>query len=150
MKIAAYKRTFKEHPLHYNLTLWISNCPRKCPNCQTPFLQEDTGEELTVDYLSGLVNTIGSVCDNVIFLGGEQHGEEFIELADWVHQNTNKHVTLYTGADSVPDSVRDSVDYLKLGPYIESKGGLNSPGTNQRMYKNNNGTLTDITSVFWD
>ena len=40
-------------------------------------------------------------------------------------------------------------DYVKLGQYIESLGGLKSPTTNQRLYKRENDNWTDITSVFW-
>ena len=47
-------------------------------------------------------------------------------------------------------------DYIKLGPYIESLGGLKSEKTNQRLYKRvGQGTAEspfkweDITSVFW-
>ncbi|MBQ7259682.1 MAG: 4Fe-4S cluster-binding domain-containing protein [Paludibacteraceae bacterium] len=47
-------------------------------------------------------------------------------------------------------------DYIKLGPYIESLGGLKSEKTNQRLYKRvGQGTpespyeWQDITSLFW-
>ena len=47
-------------------------------------------------------------------------------------------------------------DYVKVGPYIEHFGPLNSPTTNQRLYKVTHDTsakpdyrLTDITSRFW-
>ena len=40
-------------------------------------------------------------------------------------------------------------DYVKLGPYIESLGGLKSPKTNQRLYKRVGDEWQDITSSFW-
>ena len=40
-------------------------------------------------------------------------------------------------------------DYIKLGPYIEEFGPLNSKTTNQRFYKVSDGELVDITSKFW-
>ena len=40
-------------------------------------------------------------------------------------------------------------DYIKLGPYIESLGGLKSPKTNQRLYKRVGDEWQDITSSFW-
>ena len=44
-------------------------------------------------------------------------------------------------------------DYIKLGPYSEEFGPLNSVTTNQRMYKvvkqNGNYELVDITNKFW-
>ena len=149
MKIAAYKRTFVENPLEINLTLWISNCPRKCKNCQTPFLQEDTGEELTKEYLVSLIKTIGEHCTNVVFLGGEQHAKEFVELANATREE-GKKVTLYTGADAVYPFIVDCVDYLKLGPYNESAGPLTSKTTNQTFWKVVDGEMENITSVFWE
>ena len=40
-------------------------------------------------------------------------------------------------------------DYIKLGPYIESLGGLKSPTTNQRLYKRVGDCWKDITATFW-
>ena len=45
------------------------------------------------------------------------------------------------------------LDYIKIGPYIKDKGGLDSKGTNQRMYevisdKNGRRILNDITYKF--
>ena len=47
-------------------------------------------------------------------------------------------------------------DYIKLGPYIEEKGPLDNPNTNQIMYEVNRVSklqdkwiLTDITHKFW-
>ena len=40
-------------------------------------------------------------------------------------------------------------DYIKLGPYIESLGGLKSPTTNQRLYKREGDCWKDITATFW-
>lgn len=37
---------------------------------------------------------------------------------------------------------------LKLGPYIETLGGLKSETTNQRLYHIVNGTMEDITYRF--
>ena len=43
---------------------------------------------------------------------------------------------------------KKAFDYVKLGPYIESLGGLKSPNTNQRMYKREDDSWNDITVVF--
>ncbi len=50
-----------------------------------------------------------------------------------------------------PDSLAAErcFDYVKLGPYIESLGGLKSPTTNQRLYKRVGDSWQDITSIFW-
>ena len=46
-----------------------------------------------------------------------------------------------------------AMDYIKLGPYIPSRGGLDSPQTNQRMYRivrdgNDTPAFEDITARF--
>ena len=57
-----------------------------------------------------------------------------------------------------PDIKLRNFDYVKLGPYVETKGPLNKPTTNQRMYqvvkekmegKPTTYKLNDITSKFW-
>ena len=40
-------------------------------------------------------------------------------------------------------------DFIKLGPYKEEFGPLNSKTTNQRMYRVHNSELEDITNKFW-
>ena len=43
----------------------------------------------------------------------------------------------------------DNFNFIKLGPYIEDLGPLNSKTTNQRFYKIEEGKLVDITNLFW-
>ena len=40
-------------------------------------------------------------------------------------------------------------DYIKLGPYIEQLGGLNSASTNQRFYRIQNNEMIDMTNIFY-
>ena len=63
----------------------------------------------------------------------------------------------YSGRQSYPNTPGNQIipntpipfDYVKLGPYIESLGGLKSSTTNQRLYKRVGETWEDITSSFW-
>lgn len=56
----------------------------------------------------------------------------------------------YTGASSIPEEINlEYFDYIKVGPYIEELGPLNSITTNQRLYRVDNGRLIDITYKFW-
>lgn len=42
------------------------------------------------------------------------------------------------------------LDYIKVGAYDETLGGLKSPTTNQRLYRLSEGNIeADITNVFW-
>ncbi len=59
-------------------------------------------------------------------------------------------VAWYSGRDVLPDLIdRRSFDYIKLGGWVESLGGLASETTNQRMYRIlADGTAEDITPRF--
>ena len=46
---------FAEIPDEITLAINISNCPGSCPGCHSPYLQQDTGEELTAEKLSALI-----------------------------------------------------------------------------------------------
>lgn len=61
----------------------------------------------------------------------------------------------YSGRQELsPDIDIANFDYIKLGPYKEELGPLDSPTTNQRLYKvvtsNDTPTLEDITYKFWN
>lgn len=155
MLIAGYEVTYIEVPDEINLSLWISECPRRCKNCHSAFLRESTGEELTVDYLASLIKTKGEYCTNILFLGigseDEKSIEDFVTLARWIRENTNKKITIYTGGDTIDQRAMDWVDYLKTGPYIEELGPLTSKTTNQKLlYRHENGMFEDITFKFWE
>ena len=51
----------------------------------------------------------------------------------------SKYLWEYTG---------NLIDYLKIGPYVKSLGGLDSCETNQKMYKIYGNDMTDITYLF--
>lgn len=57
---------------------------------------------------------------------------------------------LYSGCNSIGLFERwlPLLDYIKLGPYVEEKGGLDNPNTNQRFYRITAGKLTDETWMF--
>ena len=60
-------------------------------------------------------------------------------------------VAIYSGRDEVEPEMWDMFDYIKLGPYIEEKGPLENPNTNQKLYKidRKNNQKIDITNMFW-
>ena len=59
--------------------------------------------------------------------------------------------TLWTGYSTFRhEEILNNLDYLKVGPYVEEKGGIDNPNTNQRFYEIENGKIkNDITSMFW-
>ena len=148
MKIASYDIVFQDVPGEVTLSLNLSQCPNCCPGCHSPQLQEDIGYTLDEELLDGLLERYGRDVTCVCFMGGDREPDKVMQLADHVHAAGLK-TAWYSGRQELPDCFRmDSLDYVKVGPYIESKGPLPSPDTNQRMYKIENGQMIDITASF--
>lgn len=155
MKYTGYTLSFQEVPGEVSLAISISNCPFHCSGCHSAYLQSDVGSPLTQEVLSDLLSKYKSphtgayTLSCVVFFGGDQHCHEFIELANFV-RSLNLRVCLYTGAelDTINPQITALCNYLKVGPYIKSLGGLTSKSTNQRLYKLP--AYTDLTHKFWE
>ena len=94
--------------------------------------------------LDALVAKYQGLITCVAFMGGDQAPEEVAELA----KGLSLKAAWYSGRMNLP-AVDGSFDYVKIGPYIESLGGLKSEKTNQRLYKRVGERWEDITSSFW-
>jgi anaerobic ribonucleoside-triphosphate reductase activating protein len=166
LKVASFDIVFQEIPGEVTLALNLSNCPCHCPGCHSPHLAEDIGEPLDAALLDDLIGRYKGLITCVAFMGGDAAPEEVAKWAEYVKKLKIKHYELktawYSGRQqsSIIDQssinrqssiVQSSIpfDYVKLGPYIESLGGLKSPTTNQRLYKRVGDEWIDITSSFW-
>lgn len=143
---------FSEVPDEITLAINISGCPIRCPNCHSKYLWEDIGESLDRDSLYNLIeNHKGITC--VAFMGGDSSPYEIKDLAMFVRVAYPKlKIAWYSGRETIPNGIMlnlQDFDFIKLGPYKEEFGPLNSRTTNQRMYRVHNGELEDITSKFW-
>lgn len=157
LKYTEAQVTFAEFPDEVSLCIDISGCPNHCPGCHSPELWEDVGDELNPTTVIKLINqNKGISC--IGFMGGDQAPEEVNDLASNVRVLfPDLKIGWYSGRQSVPDQVDcKNFDYIKLGPYIQEKGPLNNPNTNQRMLlvKHSNiefkpCILEDITDKFW-
>lgn len=152
LKVASFDIVFQEIPGEVTLALNLSGCPCHCPGCHSQHLWEDIGEEMNAELLSGLLDRYGSMITCVAFMGGDQAPEEVAQWAEYVKRIRNQESGIktawYSGRMNMP-SVAGPFDYVKIGPYIESLGGLKSEKTNQRLYKRVGDEWQDITSVFW-
>ena len=146
-KVASFDIVFQEIPGEVTLALNLSNCPCHCPGCHSPHLAEDIGELMTEDLLNGLLARYGSMITCVAFMGGDANPEEVAKWAKSIKDRGLK-TAWYSGRTSYPSNPM-VLDFVKLGPYIESLGGLKSPTTNQRLYKRVGDKWEDITSSFW-
>lgn len=135
-----------EVPDEISLIFGISNCPFRCEFCHTPQLQEDVGEDIYYTLDKQISQNIGGITC-VCLLGGDADLESCIEVAKLVRGYGLK-TAIYLGASSVPTQLIPHFDYIKVGQYVHSLGGLDSPSTNQRFYRVIDNDLVDITFKF--
>ena len=140
----------EEIPGKVSLAVDVSNCPMRCPGCHSPFLQTDTGEELTTEVIEALLaDNFGVNC--FLFFGEGQDDESFLDLAWYLRDNhPDVEIALYSGRKEVPNSYWRVFNYIKLGPYIAKLGPLNHRTTNQRLYKIEGPVRKDITHLIWE
>ena len=158
---------FSEIPDEITLAINISNCQNNCIGCHSPYLKQNIGEELTTDVLDELIeknNGITCVC----FMG---EGKDELALQNLLSHVKQKHknlkLGLYSGREAVLEEFYwNTLDYLKIGPFMAEFGALNEETTNQRLYGRKEGNIVgvyspltcettyhdgwiDITSKFW-
>lgn len=138
----------EEIPDMVTLAVDISNCQGHCIGCHSPFLLKDIGDELTPEVIDSLIeDNFGVNC--FAFMGEGNDLETLVSLASHV-RSKGIAAALYSGRKEVEDIIWASFDYVKVGPYIEAFGPLNSRTTNQRLYHIlPDGTREDITFRFW-
>lgn len=140
--------TFSEIPDNICLCINLSLCPHRCKGCHSQYLQTDIGNELTSEVLCSIIErNYGVTC--VVFMGGD-NGKETIKSFGELVKSKNLSSAWYSGESSLDlDFYKESFDYIKVGPYIEELGPLNSKTTNQRLYKLSSDSIEDITYKFW-
>lgn len=145
--------TFAEVPNEITLCINITNCPCHCKGCHSPYLAEDTGKPLNWESLNALIHiNRGITC--VAFMGGDIDPSTINKLASNVRRLGIK-TAWYSGRQELSDKIDlCNFNFIKLGPYNEELGPLNSKTTNQRFYKvfdfsNGTSKLIDWTYKFW-
>ena len=136
MKYVDTKVVFREVPDELTLAINISNCPVKCPGCHSSYLAQDIGEVLVPETLETLiVSNPGITC--VSFMGGDGEPELVREYALLIKKNhPSLKVCWYSGRGLENAKANlDALDYVKVGPYVDEFGPLDSPTTNQRFYR---------------
>lgn len=156
LKYVDAKVVFAEVPDEVTLAINISGCPCNCKGCHSSYLAEDIGEPLDIWVGFGTTpldilirKNVGITC--VAFMGGDSEPKAVNNCAKYIKDKYPNLLTAwYSGRQELSKDINlKYFDYIKLGPYKEKFGPLNSRTTNQRMYKVHNGELEDITSKFW-
>jgi len=152
MKYTDIQIGFQEFPDEISLLINISNCPFHCPECHSPELWEDIGTELTKKELNNLIKfNKGITC--IGFMGGAKDTYNLLNLSIYIRNKfPNIKIGWYTGHLEIPEIISENLmyfDYIKVGPYIKEKGGLDNPNTNQKFYYVKDRKLIDWTYKFW-
>lgn len=152
LRYTDYDIVFQEIPDEVTLAINISNCPNRCKGCHSAYLMEDVGDLLTEESLSALLQKYGSAATCVCFMGGDAEPMEVERLARFISSGQAfpaVKVGWYSGKEELPERLDTRYfQYIKLGPYVESLGGLKSEYTNQRLYRIEQGRMEDITYRF--
>lgn len=151
LRYLSYNIVFQEVPGEVTLAINLSNCPNGCKGCHSPHLQEDTGERLDEKVIDKLLARYGDAITCVCFMGGDAEPSAVEKLSLYIRTiSCNRLKTAwYSGKPKLPeDCAAGSFDYVKLGPYVARLGGLDSPDTNQRFYRVEDGVMRDETARF--
>ena len=141
--------SFSEVPDEITLCINITGCKIGCKNCHSPYLAEDIGNILNLQALTSLIDSnSGITC--VCIMGGDANPSKVDDIAQDIKEYYPKlKVAWYSGKQELSKDINlEFFDFIKLGPYIEELGPLNSKTTNQRFYKIENNKLIDITYKF--
>jgi anaerobic ribonucleoside-triphosphate reductase activating protein len=139
---------FEEIPDMLSLAINLTNCQNNCVGCHSPELRGDGGRILTKEVIDELINdNFGINC--VLFMGEGKDRDYLLDLAKYVKTTHNLKTAIYSGREKVEKEYYEVFDYIKVGPYIEKYGPLNSKNTNQRLYLIDGENIEDITYKFW-
>lgn len=126
---------FQEVPNEISLTFSIAGCPNHCFNCSWKNIEaQEKAKPLTNSVYSRYLNKYKGLASCVLFLGGDWETQDLITKLKMAKEKGYK-TCLYTGCEMnlINNDIKANLDFIKVGPYIESLGGLSSPKTNQRF-----------------
>lgn len=128
MKLYNFFTSLQEVPDNLSLCFSFAGCPHHCKNCS--WQNETTFTEYSLKDIKEIINKYAFYVSCVCFLGGEWE-KDFIELLGYC-KNLKLKTCLYTGLVEMRDiEILSKLDFIKLGPYQESYGGLSNKNTNQ-------------------
>ncbi|MDR2813196.1 MAG: anaerobic ribonucleoside-triphosphate reductase activating protein, partial [Prevotellaceae bacterium] len=133
LRFVSYSIVFQEIPDEVTLAVNISGCPHRCKGCHSPYLWEDVGTPLDENALSGLLSKYGDAITCICFMGGDANPQHVADLAALARAKTGGGIKTgwYSGRNTLPEkSFAQYFDYIKVGAYVESLGGLSVAATN--------------------
>lgn len=141
--ISSFATGFIEIPDQISLNVYASGCFKRCANCHNSQLWMFSREKvLDGDRFSRLLEEY-RLSDWVCFLGGEPLAQpNAVAALSRVAKQKGRRVCVYTGLEFEGlggGMDLSAIDVLIDGEYREELGGVDSPGTNQRVFVNDGG-----------
>lgn len=148
LKFHNFDIVFQEIPDETTLAINLTGCPFRCQGCHSPHLWEDTGRTLDAESLEAIYGTYRGLVTCIALMGGDAHPDEVQALSKVIRQKLGLKSAWYSGAAALPAAIDPKeFDFIKIGPYETSRGGLKSQTTNQRLYRIlADGAMVDITA----
>ena len=139
-----------EVPDNHSICIYISGCINKCLDCHYPLLQcSDYGDLLSHNFKK-IIALFRSYATCVCFLGEgkntEEEHKEFEAMVAYSRQQGLK-TCLYCGRDTTIESWMGIFDYVKVGSFQATLGGLDS-STTKRMFEKTIDGYLDVTYKF--
>lgn len=132
---------FQEVPGEVSLAYTVAGCPLRCRGCHSADTWDSMrGERLTPAYLEHRLKGYQGLITCVVFFGGEWQPEALLQLL-CIAEREGLNRCLYTGLETVGPRLQRHLTFLKTGPWIVERGGLESPDTNQRFIDLRTGAL---------
>lgn len=152
LKYRYYREIFSEVPSEIVLGISISGCIIRCKGCHSMELWEDAGYPLTIEKIEEILSKKEGITCLCLF-GGEHDIDTLTSI--FMHFYGKLKTAWYCGLDFIPKDkigVLQYLDYYKIGHYDMDLGGLDSPTTNQHLFKlehqgDGNYYETDITNL---
>ena len=142
MKYLNYDIVLSDCPDEISLAFNLTGCPLKCNGCHSPELRNThMGKDLQENDIKLILDTYGSYITCVIFFGGDWNKPWIISSLNFIKTKYSLKTCLYSGYKKVDKDILSMLDYVKLGPYIESKGALDNPNTNQKFIRLNDNVV---------
>lgn len=138
---------WQEVPGETSLGYTITGCPVGCKGCHSvDTWPVGSGLVLEPDYFKKRLQDYQGLISCVLFLGGEWQPNALYDLLVIAKEQGLK-TCLYTGYESVSIKLQSKLDYLKTGPWIAERGGLDNPNTNQVFTELRTGRV--MNHLFW-
>lgn len=129
-----YAVSFQEIPDEVTLVIEVADCRHRCPGCHSPELQKPEGSDLEHD-LESIISQYSDAITCVCLMGDGQDDGALFRCAEMINNHGFKSA-VYTGGDEQRGLlIAPFFDYVKYGPYIKERGGLDSDATNQHLLR---------------